>query len=395
MCYGLCFFRIKVSIFQIDKSPSTDYGDGMDIDSLANEATATLSISADASGRFQALMPVLLENLNRSMISHPQMAILTGGNPRSVMLDNHSNHIDFMVVVLKFKAFGMLCRTVPWVYRSYRAHGFSFDYFSVELENWKKVIQEHMEPTFASEVLSIYDWMIQHHADWIELSSDVSAMPDAFPEFKADRQTFCTHLLAADYPGCKKIAETFLEKENGQEMLYMGLIQPSMYEIGRMWEQDEVSTAEEHLATSMVARILASTYGRLSIPSPDKGKAVVSCAPNEFHELGGRILADMLELDGWGVIFLGANTPSDKLIELLKKNKPYFLALSLTMPFGLELIAKCIADIKGDEHLKDLKIMVGGLAFSQDPTLWKVLGADAWGSDPETAIQIARNWQNS
>jgi methanogenic corrinoid protein MtbC1 len=45
----------------------------------------------------------------------------------------------------------------------------------------------------------------------------------------------------------------------------------------------------------MVGRILSGLYVKLPLPSPDKGKAIVTAAPNEFHELGGRILADMLE----------------------------------------------------------------------------------------------------
>jgi len=49
------------------------------------------------------------------------------------MYDNHLNHARFMANVFRFNAYTLLVKTVIWVYRSYHSHGFSFDYFPVEL----------------------------------------------------------------------------------------------------------------------------------------------------------------------------------------------------------------------------------------------------------------------
>ncbi len=364
----------------------------MNLETLTREAQA-LSISHQASMQFKALKGALLEALNTHMTSLPHMATLIGGNPRSLMLDNHRNHLDFMEMVFRFNAHGMLCQTIPWVYRTYRARGFSFDYFPIELKGWKKVIERHMEPDLSPDILAVYDFMIRHHEHWIELSTRPMPVPESFPEYRPERQAFRAHLLAADYPACVRLAEGFLKKEKGQALLYMALIQPVMYELGRLWEQDEISTAEEHLATSMVSRLLASLYGNFNPGAPSKGKAVVSCAPNEFHELGARMLADLLEGEGWDVLFLGANTPGDQLIRFLKIHQPTFLALSLTLPFGLHDLATHIAQIKEDPGLQNIKILVGGLAFSHEPELWKTVGADACASSPATALSIVQGWQ--
>jgi len=204
--------------------------------------------------------------------------------------DNHRNHIDFMSTVFQFNSVELLVKTVPWVYRSYRAHGFSFDYFPLELESWKNAVKKYLDPAAAGEINAVYDWMLKHHNKMIELSAVLPDEDETFPELKDERKKFGACLLAADFRNGMKIAESILARENGQEALYLGLIKPAMYEIGRLWEQDKISIAEEHLATSMVGRILSGLYVKLPLPSPDKGKAIVTAAPNEFHELGGRIL---------------------------------------------------------------------------------------------------------
>lgn len=118
----------------------------------------------------------------------------------------------------------------------------------------------------------------------------------------------------------------------------------------------------------------------------------MTSAPNEFHELGARMLADMLEAAGWDVIFLGANTPSEELIKLVRKTSPRFLAISLTMPFSIDKVAVIIATIKSDPGLGHIKIMVGGSAFNADRNLWRQIGADAWAEDPQSAIRQALTW---
>ncbi|HBJ75247.1 MAG TPA: cobalamin-binding protein [Syntrophaceae bacterium] len=306
--------------------------------------------------------------------------------------DNHRNHIDFMSTVFQFNSVELLVKTVPWVYRSYRAHGFSFDYFPLELESWKNAIKKYLDPAAAGEINAVYDWMLKHHNKMIKLSAVLPDEDETFPELKDERKKFGACLLAADFRNGMKIAESILARENGQEALYLGLIKPAMYEIGRLWEQDKISIAEEHLATSMVGRILSGLYVKLPLPSPDKGKAIVTAAPNEFHELGGRILADMLEAAGWDVFSLGANTPDDELIKLVGKTRPRFLAISLTMPFSIDKVAAIIFKIKSDPDLEPIRILVGGSAFNADPHLWRQTGADAWAEDPPSAIRQAAAW---
>lgn len=361
-------------------------------DLLIQDAQESLHISPESTALYRSMKDSLLDHVNASMTEHPRIADLTGGNPMNMMRDNHSNHLDFMSTVFEFNSFELLVKTVPWVYRSYHSHGFSFDYFLRELEAWKAAVSQFLSPGAAGEINTVYDWMIKHHERMIELSALIPERQEPHPELKDERKRFGACLLAADFPLCMKIASSVLERENGQEALYLGLIQPVMYEIGSLWEQDKISAAEEHMATSMVGRVLAGFYARLPVSQANRGKAVVTSAPNEFHELGARILADMLEADGWDIFFLGANTPADELIKLVRKANPRFLAISVTMPFNMDKVAAMIFSIRNDPALSHIRILAGGAAFNTDRTLWQRIGADAWAEDPPSAIRQVQSW---
>jgi len=96
----------------------------MERERLIREALESLRVTPEATAHYIKTKDALLDEINAQMTAHPQIATLIGGNTMSMMQDNHRNHIDFMSTVFQFNSFELLVKTVPWVYRSYRAHGF-------------------------------------------------------------------------------------------------------------------------------------------------------------------------------------------------------------------------------------------------------------------------------
>lgn len=353
-------------------------------------AKKLLKIRPESASGYVCARDAMVDQVNAEMTAHPDISALTGGNPPAMMYSNHRHHVEFLSTVLQFGRYEMLANMLPWVYRAYRSHGFSFAYFPLALEAWKKAVIKHVGAD--AGILAVYDWMLENHSLMMELAALLPESEGSYPELADRRRVFGARLLAGDYASCLQIAESVLAEDQGQELLYMGLIQPVMYDIGRLWEQDKISAAEEHLATSVVGRVLAALYAKIPQAGTIRGKAVVSSAPNEYHELGARMLADLLEADGWDVLFLGANTPAEELLSLLSKTQPRFLALSLTMPFGLDKVAGIISRIRANPELGGIKVMVGGAAFNMDPGLWCQIGADAWAENPRAAIEQAALW---
>ncbi len=118
-------------------------------------------------------------------------------------------------------------------------------------------------------------------------------------------------------------------------------------------------------------------------------KAIISASPNEYHEIGARMVADVLRVNGWNTRYLGSNTPTDSIIELMESFKPDILALSVTIPFNIEKARDIIDKVRKNKKLERTKIMVGGLAFKSSPDLWKKTGADGYAGNVGEVIQTA------
>jgi methanogenic corrinoid protein MtbC1 len=179
-------------------------------------------------------------------------------------------------------------------------------------------------------------------------------------------QEYLTLLLEGNRRECARIVQQLLDREIEIKALYADLFQKSLYEVGRLWEFNRISVAKEHLVTAITEGLLNLVYPRLfDRAAPDSSnvrKVVISCAANEFHQIGGKMVADMFELNGWDSQFLGANTPVDHMLAHIQDEKPDLVGLSVSVYFNMPALKAGLAAIRGNFH--HLDILVGGQAFN-------------------------------
>ncbi|MEI6208795.1 MAG: cobalamin-dependent protein [Desulfuromonadales bacterium] len=205
-------------------------------------------------------------------------------------------------------------------------------------------------------------------------------------------QVLLLQLLGGDEQGALKLAQQSLHTSGDLKRFYIDVVWPAMYKIGQLWESNLISVTEEHQATAIVNQIMADMYPRFAQFTITRGKAVVSAGPNEFHEIGARMVADLLELAGWDVIYLGAQCTPSEIIEMLKRHNPFVVALSVATVFNLDKALEIVRMIKGDRETRNIKVIVGGLAFEGLPFLWEALGADGYAEDAEKATRLLDTW---
>jgi len=205
----------------------------------------------------------------------------------------------------------------------------------------------------------------------------------------AERYLDC--LLGQDRACAMQLIDAALKHGLTVRDIYLHIIQPAQYEVGRLWEHDRLSAANEHYCTAISQLVVARLYPCwLKAPPPGAAKAVVTCVNGELHELGARMVADLLEMDGWDTSYLGASTPTRSVIGLLRTRRAELLAISCAMSFFVPAVETLITMVRKVPELSDLKILVGGHAFCTDRTLWQRVGADGCGCDAEEAVSVAR-----
>ncbi len=336
----------------------------------------------------------MLAEVNRRMEKHPGIRELIGGNTMDTMMDNHRNHVLFMSNVFLLSRMDMLTKTVPWVYHAYSSRGFQFDYFPLELDTWKSVISATLSPEIAEPALHVYDWMLSHHENMIEQSGKL--LEEGYTEkdmtLAAEREQFTEALLKGDHNTCLKIGKAITKERMGIEHFYLRVMHPALYRVGRMWQENLISIAQEHLASAIATRVMSAIYSERKTPKHTRGRAMITSAPNEFHEIGAWMVSDLLEEDGWDVRYLGSNTPAKDLLKLIHEFRPHILAVSATMTFNLDRVQNLVTRIRTDDILKSTRIMVGGPAFAGLDGLPEQIGADGYAADATKARDLARSW---
>ncbi|MCX6281176.1 MAG: cobalamin-dependent protein [Bacteroidetes bacterium] len=174
--------------------------------------------------------------------------------------------------------------------------------------------------------------------------------------------------------------------------IYLNVFQPVQYEIGRLWQTNRISVAQEHFCTGATQLVMSQLYPFLFTGEKKDRKMVTTCVSGELHEMGARIVTDFFEMNGWDTYYLGANMPVAGLIRFIKEIKPKLLAISATMTFHVSAVEEMISLIRSDPGIPSgLKIMVGGYPFKVANLLWEKVGADGFALDALDAIKLADN----
>lgn len=169
--------------------------------------------------------------------------------------------------------------------------------------------------------------------------------------------------------------------------LYRYLFEPCQREVGRLWQINVATVAQEHYCTASTQLIMALLYPRIFADHTTKlHKMVAACVPGELHELGPRMVCDLLEMEGWDTVYLGANVPLPSLLSVIKTLEPEVVAISATMAFHLDAVRQIISALR--DSPQRLKIFVGGHAFRGSPSLWESVGADGCATDLTESIEL-------
>lgn len=200
-------------------------------------------------------------------------------------------------------------------------------------------------------------------------------------------RAYLTALLRADRRAAVQIIDDATRDGVAVRELYLSVFQPVQREIGRLWQDNEISVAEEHYCTASTQALMAQFYPQI-LSTPRVGrKVVVACVGNELHEIGTRMVADFFEMAGWDGVYIGANTPATALTELVCRERPHLVALGVTMTYHLGTATKVVERLRGDERCTNVKILVGGYVFRQHPELWRTLNVDGCADDAAGAVE--------
>lgn len=175
--------------------------------------------------------------------------------------------------------------------------------------------------------------------------------------------------------------------------IYIHVFESSQHEIGRLWQTNQITVAQEHFCTAATQMIMSQLYPYIFRGDKIGRKMVAACVSGELHEVGVRMVADIFEMEGWDTYYLGANTPAESILETLKDLEPDLIAISASIHYNIGAV-KDLIDLIRKSSLKQVKVLVGGRPFLLAPELWKKVGADGCPHNAIEAISLANELIN-
>lgn len=201
--------------------------------------------------------------------------------------------------------------------------------------------------------------------------------------------SYLTSLLAGDRAGAAERLVAAADDGVPLRTLYLDVIEPAQHEVGRLWQTGQVSVAQEHFCSVAAQYVLGHLHAR-AVRTPRRGRRLVAaCVPGEMHDIGLRMVADLLEAEGWDTLCIGANTPSGSLAALVDEWRPDVLALSVSLTPNLPGLTEVLTRLRAAEETRALPVMVGGYALKSEEGLWRDLGADGFAADAREALTCA------
>lgn len=188
-------------------------------------------------------------------------------------------------------------------------------------------------------------------------------------------------LINEDKENAVKICMDSLEnKDVSVADLYEKILGPSLNVIVDVYPDEEDLIWREHVRSGIIRSIIELSYTyvlkeRNEWGNYNKGKVIVMCPDFEDHELGARMVADFFTIAGYETTFIGAKTPRKTLLKAIEIISPDYVSISVTNNFNLVSTRKIIEEIKRVSN-KNIRILLGGRAFSSNPDIYKEIGGD-------------------
>jgi MerR family transcriptional regulator, light-induced transcriptional regulator len=178
------------------------------------------------------------------------------------------------------------------------------------------------------------------------------------------QQRYLRALLDGDSNAATRIVHELIAKRATVADIYLEVLAPGMFQIGELWCDGKVNVAQEHLATQITLGQMDKLRLIQSAPRSLSYRVMVCCVEGEHHFIAARMAADLFQMEGWQVDFLGPDVPTAALIEIVSARRPNLLALSTTLQSNLRRTRALIKKIRKLPAVP--YIIVGGRATRGD-----------------------------
>lgn len=309
-----------------------------------------------------------------------------GEEGRAKSVRDAGYHLSYLAEAINAADLSLFVDYINWVGVLFTGLDFSNEHLLATLKCTRAVLQEKLPPPMAAVAQKYLEAGLQQ----------VQTGPTPPPPFVREEEPlgdlarqYLEALLQGERHRASQLILQTIDEGVSIKDIYLYVFQRSQYEIGRLWQINQVGVAQEHYVTAATQLVMSQLYPHIFSNEKNGLRLVATCIGGELHEIGIRMVADFFEIEGWDTYYLGANTPTGSIVETIEARQADILAISATMTFHVGSVANLIEQVRGTEAGRQVRILVGGYPFNVSSVLWERLGADGWARNAQEAIVVA------
>jgi excisionase family DNA binding protein len=194
-------------------------------------------------------------------------------------------------------------------------------------------------------------------------------------------------LVIGDEMAAWRVIEQALSAGHSPTECYLDLIVGAINDISeRSQAPPREPVAGEYLATATATRLVARLGARFRRPGRSRGTIVFGAPIGEHHVLAISVVADLVRLDGFTCLELGANVPAEAFAGAARDAyRLVAVGIGVTTSTNLDKLEATIDAVHAVDS--EIPIVLGGQAGG-DPLLAAGIGATSWATDGLHAIEV-------
>ncbi len=328
------------------------------------------------------------EDLAREIVERhwrlrPALEQLYGKQGRARCLEDARYHLRYLSEAVGAREPALFVHYAMWAKTMLLARNIPVEDLVANLEVMLDVLGKELPASMQMPAVDYVKSAIRS----LTLASDNASFLDPGQPLAELANRYLSALLGYDRHSAAALILAAVKNKVSIREIYCHVFEPCQYEIGRLWQSNVVSIAQEHYCTASTQFIMSQLYPYIFRSDRTcRGTIVAACVSGELHEIGARMLCDLLEMEGWNTIYLGANVPTAGIVDVLRDNHSNILAVSASMTFHIPAVREVIAAVRLARP--ETRILVGGYAFKIAPNLWRDVGADYWARNASEAVSL-------
>ena len=180
---------------------------------------------------------------------------------------------------------------------------------------------------------------------------------------------FCALTMEPSDQAAVAFFEDLRDRGHSLETLFIHLLEPAARRLGELWHQDHCDFADVTLGVTRMCELLAIHGADDSAPARDiRHRALLISPRGEGHGLGVDMVASFLRAARWDVRVEKGLDPDECAAEVAAEWIGV-AGVTLSVPAGLEMVARAIENMRRASANRELRVVVGGPVFLAEPEL--------------------------